>query len=194
MADTRAYFPSREEAERFARQFDAQRYAVAIETEARQGREVFQVHVARVDPGSGPAPHARELMRLLGQFGDQARHAGLDADQLGRRMGRALGEALAGRQVMPKPASLAVARRDAVHALAPLLEQCGLGGLQVVSATPFILRVQQPVGLAHPGKRCAHVAGFLEGALGEMLGQPVHAREIDCTGLGNPYCTFALDL
>ena len=194
MADTRAYFPSREEAERFARQFDAQRYHIDIASEARQGREVFQVHVARTEPVPTPGHSARELMRLLGQVGDQARTAGLDSEALGRRMGRALGEALAARQVMPKPASLAVMRRDAVHALAPLLEQCGLGGLHVLSAAPFVLRVDQPLAASTTGKRCAHVAGFLEGALGEMLGQPVAAREIDCMGLGNAYCTFTLDL
>ncbi|MCA1814356.1 MAG: hypothetical protein LC624_10475 [Halobacteriales archaeon] len=194
MADTRAYFPSREEAERFARQFDAQRYRIAIASEPRQGREVFQVHVARLDPAPGHAGSARELMRLLSQVGDQARTAGLDHEQLGRRMGRALGEALAGRQLMPQPASMAMARRDAVHALAPLLEQCGLGGLNVLSAAPFVLRVEQPLGMGVSGKRCAHVAGFLEGALSAMLGQPVLAREIDCTGLGNAYCTFAVEL
>jgi predicted hydrocarbon binding protein len=133
--------------------------------------------------------HGVDLLRLVGQMGDRARSAGLDGDQLGRRMGRALGEALAAQEPHG-----AMNRRDAVHALAPLLEQCGLGGLNVLSATPLLLRVQPPAAARATGRRCGHVAGFLEGALGTLLGKTVAVREIDCAGLGNPYCTFALDL
>lgn len=192
MAETRAYFPNREEAERFARQFDGERYRIAILPEPRQGGEVYQVHVQHLEAGKAPRnPAASDLFRLLGSMGERARSAGLDAEQLSRRMGSALGEAMA--------ASLAagrVERRQALDRLSDLLQLCGLGSLSVVSVTPLVLRVSGPTGhaLAEGGRRCAHVGGFLEGALGTLLGKPPEVREMDCVGLGNPYCTFACEL
>lgn len=189
LADTRAYFPSREEAERFARQFDGDRYHIDIESQPRQGREIYQVHVRRLEMPGNPA--AGDLLKLLGSVGDRARGAGLDGDLLARRMGRALGETLAS-----KDAPTRVDRRGALDRLGALLAQCNLGTLSIVSVTPLVLRVQG--GTAHAildrGRRCAHVAGFMEGTLGVLLGKPPEVREMDCVGLGNTHCTFICDV
>lgn len=187
LADTRAYFPSREEAERFARQFDGERYRIDIEPQPRPGREVFQVHV-RALPSASPSPD--DLLRLVGTVSDRARE-GLPAGGLTRRMGRSIGEALAAKEGMgPRE------RRDALARLGALLHQCNLGALGVVSVTPLVLRVRAPAGRASPdrSRRCEHVAGFIEGALGVLLGKPPEVREMDCVGLGNAYCTFACEL
>lgn len=189
LAETRAYFPSREEAEQFARQFEGSRYHIAILPEHRQGRDVFQVHVQHGEHLRDPA--ATDLMKLLGSLGPRARGAGLDGDALSRQMGQALGSALASKQ-----APGIIERRKALHQLGTLLDQCGLGGLSVLSVTPLVLRVQVAPSLAvlDRGRGCAHVAGFIEGALGSFLGEAPRVREIDCVGLGNAYCTFSVDL
>ncbi|HEV8359694.1 MAG TPA: V4R domain-containing protein [Candidatus Thermoplasmatota archaeon] len=183
--DTRAFFPSREDAERFARQFEGSAYQIQIHPEQRHGREVFQVHVHHGDVRPGPEP---DLVRMLGAVGDRARGAGLDGDQLARHMGRALGEAMARRD-----ATAPVERREALARLGTLLSQCGLGGLGVVSVTPLVVRMDPSDRAAAPGGRgCGHIAGVMEGALGALLGEPVAVREMDCIGLGNPYCTFSV--
>lgn len=188
LADTRAYFPSREEAERFARQFDGDRYSIAIEPQPRQGREIFQVHVRSLETAN---PAAGDLVRLLGSVGDRARGAGLDGDLLARRMGKALGETLAA-----KEAPARVDRRGALERLGVLLQRCNLGALSVVSVTPLVLRVQGGTahGILDRGRRCAHVAGFMEGALGTLLGKEPEVREMDCVGLGNTHCTFICEV
>jgi predicted hydrocarbon binding protein len=188
VADTKAYFPNREEAERFARQFDGERYRIAIQLHPRQDKEVFQVHVQRLEPP--PAPPAGDILRMLGTVGDRAPAAGLDGEVLARRMGATLGESLA-----LKEAPGRTERREALAKLERLLATCGLGTLGVVSVTPLVLRVSAPPQPAMTrGRRCSHVAGFMEGALGAMLGTKPAIREMDCVGLGNAYCTFSCDL
>jgi predicted hydrocarbon binding protein len=156
----------------------------------RQGRDVYQVHVHATEPhANGPTT---DLLRLLSTVGERARVAGLDGDLLARRMGRALGEAMGLQAAMPKPE-----RREALDHVGQMLGRCGLGQLRIVSVTPLLLRVDAAAGGyagAYQGRRCAHVAGFLEGTLGALLGKPPEVRELDCVGLGNPYCTFSCDL
>jgi predicted hydrocarbon binding protein len=192
LAETRAYFPSREQAEQFARQFEGSCYHIDILPQQRHGRDVFQVHVRRGDEEIGMVdPAAADIMRTLSTMGARADGAGIDGDTLSRRMGRALGEALAA-----KTAPQRVPRREALDRLAALLQQCSLGGLGVVSVTPLVVRVQAPPSAAYAARArgCAHVAGFLEGALGQLLAENPHVREIDCVALGNPYCTFSVDV
>lgn len=187
LAETRAYFPSREEAERFARQFDGTRYRIDILPQPRQDRQVFQVHVQQVE-----VVHDRgafELLRIVGAMGERATGAGLDGPMLSRRMGRALGEAVAAKHASP-----GLERREALSQLGALLQVCGLGGLSVVSSAPLVLRVQAPVGSAPGSHGCAHVAGFLEGSLGYLLGKAPIVREIDCVGRGSDDCGFVCEL
>lgn len=122
-------------------------------------------------------------------MGERARSVGLDGETLARRMGRALGEAVAGKDPHP-----ALGRAAALEELGALLPRCGLGALTVVSLHPLVLRVE-PLSAAARGPRgCGHVAGFLEGALGHLLGKAVGIREIDCVGAGSDDCTFACEL
>lgn len=122
-------------------------------------------------------------------MGDRARSVGLDGETLARRMGRALGEAVAGKNPQPP-----LARAEALDELAALLTRSGLGAMTVVSLLPLVLRVEPFSAAARGPRGCAHVAGFLEGALGHLVGKPAGIREIDCVGAGSDDCTFACEL
>lgn len=128
--------------------------------------------------------------RILAASPDVARGCG-EGEARARAVGKALGETMALKEAPPRPA-----RREALDRLGTLLLQAHLGSLGIVSVTPLVLRVQTPPAHAVIARerRCGHVAGFMEGALGVLLGKGPQIREVDCVGLGNAHCTFICEL
>jgi len=202
LADTRAYFPSREEAERFARHFDERRYHIDISAEPRTNRQVYRVHVQQLDtlhPAASAAALTGRGLNSPRGFHDYRSPpsalspltpgvAPIGVDLLARRMGRSLGQAVA-----QKEANGPLPRRVALARLGTLLDACGMGNMSLLSTAPLVVRVSalSPSAVEDRGSRCGHLAGFLEGAIEVLLGQKADVREIDCVSLGNPYCTFA---
>lgn len=151
------------------------------------------MHIQRLEAAQSLPPAASFMSALNAASRTSENHSkGATGGELARERGRAFGKELAGKGE-PGPLN----RRETLRKVGTLLEEARIGKLSVVSVTPLLVRMDVAAAAASAaprGRRCEHAAGVLEGALGALLGKSPQVREVDCVGLGNAYCTFAIEV